>query len=146
MYARLKTFRKVFLDDGLVLFAWLLLLIMSILLQVGEDDMYLEYAISAGKAPATPENLSRVSGYLHISLTVDILIITCIWTVKFSLLAFFWRLGQKVQGQKIVWWIITSITLVTYFISIGILPYHCDLDSIYEISGQWAVQKQVVAC
>lgn len=50
---------------------------------------------------------------------------TCLWTVKLSFLAFFRGLGQQIRFQRILWWCILVLTLVTYAISIGLLNYNC---------------------
>ena len=137
MYARLATFRRLFIDDVLALLAWLMLLSMTILAQSAEGGLYLQFAISEGKALPTPDNLSKLSRFLHIFVAIDVLLVTCVWTVKASFLAFFWRLGQRVRGQKLLWWSVTSVTLATYVAAIGIIPYRCDLGKVQHISCKW---------
>ena len=48
-----------------------------------------------------------------------------IWAIKFSFLAFFRRLGHNVRGQKLIWWVVTVLTIIALAISVGVSYYPC---------------------
>lgn len=98
-------------------------IITAILYQVAIPLMYeLAYA-----GPTTAGFMERASLFLQLQFAIDIMLWTTLWSVKFALLFFFWRLFDSVQTyMKIFWWIMCAITASTWIISIVLQQSACD--------------------
>ncbi len=125
MFVRLRYFKKVYADDFFVLAAWLMLLTSSIIWQMQQTPLYYSFKLSAGQMQATANVLAAEQSFFHANLAVLILFLSCLWSVKISVLVFFRRLGQQVRGQKIWWWSVMGFTILTWAICIGVLQYWC---------------------
>lgn len=126
VFARWRSFRKLGADDGLVIFAWLLALLTAAVWQVVAKFMYQFMAIATGQLWPPPATFVEIpQRYFKASVAVCIFLTTSLWAVKFSFLVFFWRLGQNVTRQKILWWCVFSFTCATYLVAIGIIQYSC---------------------
>lgn len=122
----MKAFRRLYADDFLVLFSWLLLLATAIIWQCVSNDLYQMLAVNSGHLSPPPATFNTDSErYLKSSLPIIIFFYTGLWSVKLSFLLFFRRLGNKVRGQKLHWWIVTGFTLVTWCTCIGTIQYDC---------------------
>ena len=67
--------------------------------------------------------------------------------MKFAFLGFFRRLGYNVQGQKTLWWVITTLTVIAMAISIGVIYYPCiftTLEILESVSIFSAKENQVL--
>ena len=125
IFVRLRYFKKIYADDFFVLAAWLMLLTSSIIWQMQQTRLYYSFKLSAGQMQATANVLEAEKSFFHANLAVLILFLSCLWSVKISLLVFFRRLGQQVRGQKIWWWSVMGFTILTWAICIGVLQYRC---------------------
>lgn len=92
--------------------------------------------ITLGGFYPTPEELEAEITFMHAELAILIMYYTTLWTVKLSVLVFFRRLGQKVRGQKIWWWCVTSFTVATWATCIGTVRPECFLRSLDYIIGK----------
>ena len=101
MFARWKSFEKLSLDDGFVIFAWLLALLTAIDWQIAAGFMYQFEAITNGRLWPPPATfVTDTERYYKGLVVVLVFFYTGLWTVKFSFLLFFKRLGQNVARQK----------------------------------------------
>ncbi len=125
IFVRLRYFKKVYADDFFVLAAWFMLLTSSIIWQTQKTPLYYSFKLSAGQMQATANVLAAEQSFFHANLAVLILFLSCVWSVKISVLLFFRRLGQQVRGQKIWWWSVMGFTILTWAICIGVLQYWC---------------------
>ena len=137
---RIKVFHRLYADDALAMFAWVLLLISTIIWQVSKDKMYENIAVSAGQLyPPPPDMPHNTEVYLRRSVVVIVFFYTGLWSIKLSFLLFFRRLGQKVRNQKLVWWTVLTVTVATYFACLGTIEYRCLAGSFGYIASEQSI-------
>jgi hypothetical protein len=126
-YVRLRVFGRFLEDDFLVLLAWLILLTCSILWVVRKTLtlVYTSYLVGFGAEAPTPYFLEHFSTWLSIFFAESLLVMFGLWSVKFAFLAFFRKLSKDVKGERILWWIVTALTVSALAISIGVYVYPC---------------------
>lgn len=142
---RIKYFRRVYVDDFLVLGAWLMLLASAVIWQMQQDAMYTQFGLTAGLVLPTPEIIEAEKTFLRSQVAILFLFYSCLWSVKLGVLIFFRRLGQKVKGQKIWWWCVFGFTLATYATCIGDIQYRCllgPLEFIFSMSRHFLIQEE----
>ncbi|MCJ1271129.1 hypothetical protein MMC22_011028 [Lobaria immixta] len=132
LFARLKTFKKLFADDFFVIFALILALASAIVWQIFAKYMFQMLAVAYGSPPG-PNFATQFEHYSKSSAAVVILFYSTLWAIKISFLIFFKRLGKNVTRQNLLWWPIFGFTMATYFASIGAIPYSCFMDSLDEV-------------
>lgn len=133
IYVRIKSFRRVYADDFLVVLAWLLLLTSAIIWQTQQTSMYTQFRLSSGNVVPTPEILAAERTFLRTEVATIFMFYTCLWSVKISVLIFFRRLGQKVKGHRVWWWCVLALTVATWATCIGDIQYPCLLKSLEYI-------------
>ena len=133
LFVRVKYFNRTFADDVLVLIAWTFFLANAMVWQTQKSAMYARYALGAGLIKPTPEVLATQESFLHAELAPILLFYASLWSVKFSVLMFFRRLGHKVKGQKLWWWCVLGVTIATLATCVGDTKYHCLLGSLLHI-------------
>lgn len=69
---------------------------------------------------------------------MTILFYSCLWLVKFSFLAFFSKLGSKIQSHRIWWWVVLIVTIGVWIASVADLDYKCSLSALPWILGKLA--------
>lgn len=132
---RLRVFRRLYADDGLVFFAWVVLLVSAALWQTGIDALYENIAVSSGQLYPPPASFPhRTERYLRKSLAVIVFFYTGLWSVKLSFLIFFKRLGHSVRHQNTMWWAVLAINVATYLTCLGTIEYRCLASSFSYIS------------
>lgn len=124
IFVRIKSFRRIYLDDVLTLIAWLMFLATASIWQSQLAAMYEGFTISSGTVIPTPEQLSAEIILLRAEFAITCMYYTSLWMIKLSFLVFFRRLGEKVRGQKIWWWCVTSFTVATWLTCMGLLCLH----------------------
>ena len=126
LFARWKGFKKLFVDDAFVIFAWLLALLTAVDWQVVARWMYQFIAVTSGQQWPPPISFVKDSErYYKGSVVVLVFFYTSLWAVKISFLLFFRRLSQNVAGQKVLWWCIFAFTLASYFVCVGDIQFSC---------------------
>jgi hypothetical protein len=140
---RLISFHKVFSDDYLVTGAWLMFLASSIFWQVSYKPVFEQYSLRSADAEDNPQFLMSLTRSLKFQVAEQILFYTSLWTVKLSFLIFFRRLGLKVRGFKIWWWIVTGLTIATWVTTFGVIQYKCEVGNIAEIFGKCGEQGSI---
>lgn len=127
LYVRLRVFRRVFDDDLFVLLAWLILITCTILWHVRQtlDMVYLSFYVGYGAETPPPHYIKQLTNWLRILFAELFLNMVGLWCIKFSFLAFFRRLGHNVQGQKLLWWVVTILTIAALGISVGVSYFPC---------------------
>lgn len=134
VYVRMKAFHKFYADDFFVLLSWLLLLATAIIWQFVSSGLYQMLAVESGHLFPLPATFSTDSEkYLRSSVPIIAFFYTGLWSVKLSFLLFFRRLGNKVRGQKLHWWIVTGFTVATWCTCIGSIQYNCLVPSFEKI-------------
>ena len=129
LYARLKTFKRLFLDDWLVIAAWMVMLATSILWQLFAPAMFEGYAVESGTEPFSMEFLRRDEKFLRSTGPLIILYYLCLWAVKFSLLAFFKRLASRLRSHRVWCWCVVAITTLAGAACFADPDYRCSFSS-----------------
>ncbi|CAG8214086.1 unnamed protein product [Penicillium olsonii] len=137
VYVQLTSFRRLFIDDFLVISAWIIILSAAIIWQVKGKILYELYAISAGTKPFTLDFLPRYNVFMRYNAPFQILFYTGLWCIKFSFMAFFYRLCSKVKKFRIWWFVVLFCTAAVYIASIGDIEYKCSLGGIEYIVSMY---------
>lgn len=138
IFVRIKTFRRIYADDFLVLTAGLMFFASALVWQSQHSAFSEQLAFSSGTVIPTPEELAAVTTCFRAEFAILGIYYTSLWIVKLSFLVFFRRLGQNVQGQKIWWWCVTGFTVATWATCIGTIDFKCFLRSLTDIYGRGA--------
>lgn len=89
--------------------------------------MYELTYIGAGFRLPTEGFMERASLFLKLQYAADLLLWTTLWSVKFSLLFFFWRLFDSVNSSmRLFWWIMCGVTASTWITSVVLQEFACD--------------------
>lgn len=140
IYVRVRSFRKLYVDDALILLAWLMILATSIIWQALSGAMYRSLFVISGKVhPPPPTFVNDEQNFLRGSAVVILLFYSSLWTVKLSFLIFFRRLVRGVARQKQLWWAVLAITVGSYFACIGTIEYNCLLSSYAKIVSECTI-------
>lgn len=140
IYVRVRSFRKLYVDDALILLAWLMILATSIIWQTLSGAMYRSLFVISGKVHHPPPTfVNDQQNFLHGSAVVIVLFYSSLWAVKLSFLFFFRRLVRGVARQKQLWWAVLAITVGSYFACIGTIEYKCLLSSFAKIVSECAI-------
>ena len=129
VYTRWTVFRRFFADDGMILLAWILILINAVLWQSMVDNLYLIFAVTIGAVQPPADLKSVMNQYTHRAASVTFLILFSLWSTKTSFLIFFYRMGNNVRGHKINWWMAVIACVIGLIISIGVQNYKCIIGS-----------------
>ncbi|KAF2647119.1 hypothetical protein K491DRAFT_551099, partial [Lophiostoma macrostomum CBS 122681] len=132
-YVRFRCFRKLLVDDYLVGFAWILLLMSACIWFMTIDGMYELSYVSAGMALPSVNFPHIAHRFLVGSNVALIMFYTGLWSIKLNFLVFFYRLGDKIRLYNIFWWIVFASTIASGLACIGDTQYHCFSDSLEEI-------------
>ncbi|KAJ5329399.1 hypothetical protein N7452_009789 [Penicillium brevicompactum] len=136
VYVQLASFHRLLIDDFLVISAWIIILSAAIIWQVKGKILYELYAISAGEKPFSLDFLPRYNVFMRYNAPFQILFYTGLWCIKFSFMAFFYRLCSKVKAFRIWWFVVFFCTASVYIACIGDIEYKCSLGGIEYIITQ----------
>ncbi|KAJ5185589.1 hypothetical protein N7491_006542 [Penicillium cf. griseofulvum] len=136
IYAQVASFCRLFLDDFLVVLAWVIMLTAAVIWQVEGKILYDLYAISAGTKQFTLEFLPRYNKFMRFSAPFEILFYSALWCVKFSFMALFYRISAKVKSLRIWWFVVLFCTASVYIASVADIEYKCSLGGIEYIITQ----------
>lgn len=142
-YVRLTAFQKLYLDDYMVLTAWILLLVTSAIWQSQLPALYLLYQLAGGTVAPTLDVLAKEQIPMHSQVPTVMFYYIGLWLVKFSFLIFFRRLGANVRGQKIWWWCVFTFTLLTLGSAVGVMSWGCSLGPLEYIFSESAASSAV---
>ena len=134
-YVRLKVFGRFFLDDILVLSAFLIFLANVILYQVMLPTLYLLIHVygavdTQGLSAIPPDFPAKLDFFFHAHMATNFAFWCCLWAIKASFLAFFRKLGHNVARQNVLWWCALSITVIGFVINFAIWDYKCSVGNI----------------
>lgn len=97
---------------------------------------------SSGRVEPTPKALAGERSLLNAEFGVEVLFSLTLWSVKFSFLVFFRRLGSNIRGQNVWWWCVMGFTIAALVTIIGTLNYQCESRSLGYISSKRSLQYQ----
>ncbi|KAL4965296.1 uncharacterized protein BDV14DRAFT_199993 [Aspergillus stella-maris] len=125
---RFSLYRRLFLDDFLVIFAWATLLSTTTIWQIKATLLYRFYEVK----PWPPEFYAQYMDFTRYYVVFGLLFYTGLWSVKISVLAFFRKLGSKIRSHRIWWWVVLGLTVALGIVAIGIQVYQGSLRN-----GHW---------
>ena len=132
--ARIRTFKKLLVDDYFVLLALVFVFANAIIWQIYAGNMYYVVSVAAGLKIPGNDFAQLAESYFKSTAAVMVLFYSALWSIKISFLLLFKRLGTNVRGQKRIWWPVFGITLATYFACIGPIQYRCDVHSLEYVA------------
>ncbi|MCJ1357604.1 MAG: hypothetical protein MMC33_007600 [Icmadophila ericetorum] len=136
LYGKLRLFRRLFVDDLFVVFAWVVLVANAVLVQWVAPSLYLIYEVAAGTATSVPDDfLDEVSRALHIAFATYVLYYAGLYINKVSFLFFFRTLNNNIKRQRILWWCVFAFTVSSLLISIGILDHRCFFGPVLDVES-----------
>ncbi|KID62980.1 uncharacterized protein G6M90_00g079820 [Metarhizium brunneum] len=134
LYARIRTSRRLYLDDLFISFAYVLVVVTAALWQWGAKDMYYILNANAGLVQVGPDFVTRMRRFLLVSFIVEMFFYTVLMLFKLSLLFFFKRLGSSVDRFKYFWWPTLVFSMCTYLVAVGDIDYECLFGSLKDIT------------
>lgn len=145
LYARWRNFKKLWVDDAFVIFAWLLALLTAIDWQLVAQYMYQFKAVTRGKLwPPPPNFVEHSEKYYRGSVVVNVFFYTSLWAVKFSFLLFFRRLGENVSGwHRTFFWSVLGVTIATYLVCLGDIHYSCLTSPLSKLAQRCSTKSAV---
>ncbi|KGO78081.1 hypothetical protein PITC_041120 [Penicillium italicum] len=135
-YAQVTSFRRLFLDDFLVVLAWIIILTTAVIWQVKGKVLYELYAISAGTKPFDPEFLPRYNKFMRFNAPLQILYYSALSCVKFSFMALFYRISAKVRPLRVWWFVVLFCTTSVYIASVADVEYKCSFGGLEYLITQ----------
>lgn len=130
---RVVSQRRLFVDDLLVITAWVILLTTAVIWQIKSPILYHFYLASAGKVPFTPEFALEYIQFMRYIAPLTILFYSGLWAVKFSFMAFFFKLNSQIKNHRIWWWVVFVVTAGVYIASVADIDYRCSFGSASTI-------------
>lgn len=135
---RLVCFRRLLLEDYLVLASVAILIGIAVTLQRFLADIYLMMHVENGLAVPGPDFADRMLAGLRADGAVLILDTVGIWLIKLNFLVFFYRLGHQIKAYLIAWWISLVFIISCLAVLLGIIPYSCSFGTLEHIVVQCA--------
>jgi hypothetical protein len=108
-FTALRTFyqycrnRRFYTNDFFMLFAMLCHIVIAII-QVAIPPIYELSNVATGIIPPPPTFVEDADFFLRLQFALDMMLWTTAWSVKFSLLFFFWHLFDSVDSPMRVFW------------------------------------------
>ena len=98
--------------------------------------LYELYAVRSGHQLPTSDFLERYPAFVKTIVPSTIPFYGCLWCVKLSFLIFFRRLGVKVTGQRVWWWVVLVLVVGSGVACVADIDYQCSLGSMKTIQGE----------
>lgn len=131
---RVRAFGNLQLDDFLVVAAWFMLLAAAIVWHYKIYFVYELYDVLAGKTPPV-SFLTDYKSFMPNIITWNVLFYSSLWSIKFSFLIFFRRLGSKVKSHIIWWWVVLGLAVIGYIVCVADIDWDCSLKSVAYITS-----------
>lgn len=130
---RVKTFRRLLVDDYLVIFSWTILLVSAVLWQLQSGILYEQFGLGSGEVVPGPDFLERYQKFMYYIAPFTILFYTSLWSIKISFLVFFYKLGSTIRTHQIWGWVVAAITFASYVVCVADVQYECSFNNIQYI-------------
>ena len=134
--ARIHGFQRLWWDDAMVIFAWLMSLGNAVLWQYEKTSLYALKELGSDQVPPDADITSQVEQYIRLNIAFFVFFYTSLWSVKISFLILFRRLGQGVDRQMAIWWTVLGVVIAGYIFAIGSMDYRCYLSPLREFTGK----------
>lgn len=125
---RLVTFRRLFVEDYLMLFSLLNLIALAALFQCFLEDIYTALILRNQPTIPDPDLTEKLISALRTDGIALILNTTGIWTIKLNFLSFFRRFGCQIRSYMVFWWISVILVIAGGIGQLGVVPWRCVFD------------------
>ncbi len=142
-YIRFLYFRRLLVDDYMMLVALLMLVAIAVVNQLHLSDIYLMIHVQNGVATPGADFLDRMSAGLAADGGSLLLSIIGIWVIKLNFLLFFYRIGHMIIEYLIFWWVALIVVVGCGAAGVGVIPYSCVFGDIDYIIGQCSTEASV---
>ncbi len=133
---------RFFINDYWIFLAIVCHLATAIVYQIAIPPMYEVQTFDYTTQTMDAAFMDRASLFLRLQFAVDFLLWTTLWTVKFSLLSFFWRLFDSVRSpMKIFWWTMCAVTASTWVTLVVLQNLACDPIRNFFTLGKQAINQ-----
>lgn len=136
IYVQTTSFRRLFIDDFLVILAWIIILAAAVIWTVEGKVLYELYAISSGEQLFNPSFLPRYNTFMRFLAPFEILFYSALWSIKFSFMALFFRLSAQIKFLRAWWFVVLFATVSVYIASVGNIEYACSFGGIEFIRSE----------
>ncbi|CAF9935799.1 hypothetical protein IMSHALPRED_010355 [Imshaugia aleurites] len=109
--------RRLYINDYLICLALIFQLTLSILYQIMSPPMYSLEAAMHDLEPVTASNILRFDYYLRLQFVATYVFWSALWSVKLTLLTFFWRMFESVRSHSRPFWFCMQADLEPFQIS-----------------------------
>ncbi|KAI9817002.1 MAG: hypothetical protein M1826_001698 [Phylliscum demangeonii] len=144
-YIRFKFFGRLYVDDAFVFLALVLLMASAIMYHFITPTLFLLNRIVAGQTPPPPDLQQVITTYLKVQFALTLLFWTGLWAVKFSFLAFFYKLGQGLRAQRIAWMLVVVFTALAFVGCLISYPIACSSFKAGDCNDQLHVQRSLIS-
>ena len=87
---------------------------------------YFLLGLSEKEVSLDPADIAeKLTTFLRAEIAIQFVFICTLWAVKFSFLAFFWKLGHNVRRQRLIWWCVFWFTAAALVFSLVFWDYNC---------------------
>lgn len=142
IYIRWVCFRRLLIEDWLMVAALCMLIGCEALCQVFADDIYNEMAFQNGDSSVFLADpglfLTNMESMLKACGSGIILFIVGFYFVKANFLVFFYRLGSpSIRVFCVLWWVVFSVVMICGVASVtmGVPTFKCLFDGIFYTLG-----------
>lgn len=130
---RIVSFRRLFVEDYLMLFSLVLLITTGALLQYSIGDVYMVIQVQNEVIPPGLDFPQRMASCLRAAGIVLVLDTIGIWAIKLNFLVFFRGFGHQIRTYMILWWVSLILVVGIGAAHIGIIPYYCVFGPLLSI-------------
>lgn len=127
--------RRLYINDYLICLALIFQLTLSILYQIMSPPMYSLEAAMHDLEPVTASNILRFDYYLRLQFVATYVFWSALWSVKLTLLTFFWRMFESVRSHsRPFWWVMCSTIVATWTMSLFLQGFACKpISSLFKL-------------
>ncbi|KAK4206356.1 hypothetical protein QBC37DRAFT_300964 [Rhypophila decipiens] len=133
-YIRYVCFRRLLIEDYLILFVLGIILGCAIVGQIRLHYVYTMEDVGNGLTTVIPPTFFEDIPKALIAVFSEAVMCTVgIYAVKLNFLLFFHRLGGQIQQYLIFWWVVLVITVGCFATTVALFEYKCTLSDIIVI-------------
>ena len=140
---RFVCFRRLFIEDYLMLAAMAVMIALTILLQEFLGNIYELLHIQYGLKPPGPDVYDSMAAGLRANAIAIILSIVGLWLIKLNFLLLFYRIGHQITSYLILWWVAFVIVAGCGAVNLGLVPYDCMLSAVAHIIAKCTTESRV---
>lgn len=138
---RLLSFRRLFIEDYLMIFSLITLIALAAVLQHFLGDLYTALILRNDVTSLGPEDPDKLISALRTEGVAAILSTVGIWAIKFNFLWFFRGFGRQIKTYMVLWWISFILVTACGIAQLGIIPYRCIFRSLYSMMRECSVKS-----